>query len=693
MTNPIPLIKALAKPDQAMVTSAVNDWLDDHPEATTTVQDGTITKAKLATALQTSIDSIPAVDDTLATSGAAADAKKAGDEIAVLKSAVNNTVVATYSKNLFNPNEKLTGKYLNVNGTIEDYESTMITSFMPVVEGKYATFSKSTSSGRGTASANTYLFYDANKDVINGSGSTWKDKALVPAGAAYIRVCIGKTTSEFQVEMTDDGTFTSYVPYSVIYALKDDIIIPAAQVVGITDEIETVTVKGTNLATPQNSGIGAYFYNGSKIVFDPTYVSYAYVIAAIKPDTIYSFNVRAMWWILADDDDNVISYGNTPISGLYFNSGNATKLYYTMTKSSFENGFILSEGFSGVQDNIQKPVFVSGISQLMRDSWFAVALPRTKICFTVGIDEKLYFKNILALENNTIKLWVISSAVQEDDGVVVNPTEATAESNVYRYWVYDENLSLVAQLVLGQTAFSRVYADAVDNCSALMIGDSITARSGGKIGQTMLDAFTERNKTLTLLGTLGTGDNKHEGRAGWSAGDYFTDKQYEGVTNPFYNPSTETFDFSYYMTNQNYSDVDYVIIHLGANDLYSVDFWDSRAKIKQTQENLCAMIDSILAWNPNQKILIELAPTISSNSAHVDKVNQKLIRARFVNYNAETLCLLTKYANVRCSNDYMILDPATDLSDQIHPTDTGLEKIGMELVSQINCWQQDETGL
>ena len=90
MNNLIPLIKALAKPDQAMVTEAVNDWLDDHPEATTTVQDGTITKAKLATALQNSIDSIPAVDDDLDTSGAAADAKKTGDEVSNLKSAVNS---------------------------------------------------------------------------------------------------------------------------------------------------------------------------------------------------------------------------------------------------------------------------------------------------------------------------------------------------------------------------------------------------------------------------------------------------------------------------------------------------------------------------------------------------------------------------------------------------------------------------
>ena len=36
----------LAK-DPATIKASVEDWLDDHPEATTTVEDGSITKAKL----------------------------------------------------------------------------------------------------------------------------------------------------------------------------------------------------------------------------------------------------------------------------------------------------------------------------------------------------------------------------------------------------------------------------------------------------------------------------------------------------------------------------------------------------------------------------------------------------------------------------------------------------------------------
>ena len=55
--------------DPAVIEGAVNDWLDDHPEATTTVQDGSITKAKLDSDLQGTVDDVgklnSAVDENL----------------------------------------------------------------------------------------------------------------------------------------------------------------------------------------------------------------------------------------------------------------------------------------------------------------------------------------------------------------------------------------------------------------------------------------------------------------------------------------------------------------------------------------------------------------------------------------------------------------------------------------------------
>ena len=56
----IPLVRAFSKaPTDAQVTTAVDAWLDDHPEATTTVEDGAITKAKLDSTLQEVVDEVP----------------------------------------------------------------------------------------------------------------------------------------------------------------------------------------------------------------------------------------------------------------------------------------------------------------------------------------------------------------------------------------------------------------------------------------------------------------------------------------------------------------------------------------------------------------------------------------------------------------------------------------------------------
>ena len=54
----IGLIKAMGSPSDEQVAGAVGDWLDDHPEATTTVEDGAITKAKLDSNLQGTVDDV-----------------------------------------------------------------------------------------------------------------------------------------------------------------------------------------------------------------------------------------------------------------------------------------------------------------------------------------------------------------------------------------------------------------------------------------------------------------------------------------------------------------------------------------------------------------------------------------------------------------------------------------------------------
>jgi hypothetical protein len=129
----------------------------------------------------------------------------------------------------------------------------------------------------------------------------------------------------------------------------------------------------------------------------------------------------------------------------------------------------------------------------------------------------------------------------------------------------------------------------------LFIGDSKT--DANEYTQYLLNMFESDEMSVELLGTRGdTAQNRHEGRSGWSAEFYVENNASRGVKDengkfpdsPFFNPETKKFDFSYYMTQNGYTGVDYVFINLGTND---------------TVDNFIGyyhdMIDGIRAYNKN----------------------------------------------------------------------------------------------
>lgn len=140
---------------------------------------------------------------------------------------------------------------------------------------------------------------------------------------------------------------------------------------------------------------------------------------------------------------------------------------------------------------------------------------------------------------------------------------------------------------------------------ALFIGDSLI--EDNVITQTVLDnvtANTDSTYALTLLGTLGSGANKHEGRGGWGYGSLSTNG-----ASPFKNGSA--FDFSYYMTNssQSMASGDSVFLLFGTNDLYGQDTdAEADATIGDMTTYLNAIIASIHAYQSGIKIWIGMIP-------------------------------------------------------------------------------------
>lgn len=315
------------------------------------------------------------------------------------------------------------------------------------------------------------------------------------------------------------------------------------------------------------------------------------------------------------------------------------------------------------------------------------SLPKDEYFMTVGIAEDWFSESFVTPKGFCVNMYSGSEADRYIDKYSFTNNRAYYGNNAYLWNLYDSFLNPVK--IEANTGFGyarNCKALNLQNCSLLCIGDSTVDHD--VMTAKIKSFFTENGKTVTLLGTLGDGKgtgNNNEGRTGWTTSDYFTNKTYDGVVNPFYNPSSQTFDFAYYMRNHNYSSVDFVAIQLGINDLYNFD----DTKIIPTWENIKAMIDSIHAFNPSVKVILNL-PTTPNADQSKHSVFEPLYRNRVVRYcdyattKAKELYPTTR---VRVSYNHLILNPDTDIRDNVHPTNGGYEKMGLEVCNQINCWQ------
>ena len=225
----------------------------------------------------------------------------------------------------------------------------------------------------------------------------------------------------------------------------------------------------------------------------------------------------------------------------------------------------------------------------------------------------------------------------------------------------------------------------------MFIGDSITAN--GIYPNEVKNLFDNDDMSVQLIGTLGT-SAKHEGRGGWSAEDYCTKSSYNDYTNAFYNPSTNHFDFSYYMSNNNFDGVDYVFISLGINDVFKQTKPLSDAKYDSIISYYNEMITSIRAYNANIKIFVGL-PILPANSDWALSYNADITKAErlgliqrliqeYDDRESEGIIVVPLYCVVDTERDFptesrpiCARDSSTIeyVTDQTHPKTQGYYKI------------------
>ena len=169
-------------PTDAQTAEAVSDWLDDHPEATTTVEDGAVTLNKLHSGV---------IDSTLSAQGAAAEAKTTGNYINVL------TDRETALDGIVSQEWEIGMRYL-VNG-VETWSGTS-TSRMSTKPGTYIRFNKD-----DLIVMKKTMDYQFLVVYSTDNGSTWTSTSNRDLPYSILEdsigwICIKKTSGTFTEE-------------------------------------------------------------------------------------------------------------------------------------------------------------------------------------------------------------------------------------------------------------------------------------------------------------------------------------------------------------------------------------------------------------------------------------------------------------------------------------------------------------
>ena len=230
----------------------------------------------------------------------------------------------------------------------------------------------------------------------------------------------------------------------------------------------------------------------------------------------------------------------------------------------------------------------------------------------------------------------------------------------------------------------------------LLIGDSWTAP--GKYARELQALFASADEpmNITLLGTLGNGgayvgpeNGYHEGHGGYSAKIYCTESTYNTYANAFYNQTSNTFDFSYYMTNCGFSSVDDVFINLGINDVATMQDYDEILSYWDI------MVNSIKSYNSGIRVFIGLCGlpaqykySVTNNNCNREKARRlffhKKLFERYGSRENEGIIIVPLHLSIDSKHDFPSEQRARSYRDStlveyctdvVHPNDIAYNKI------------------
>lgn len=256
--------------DPTIVNAAVSDWLDDHPEATTTVEDGAISYAKLNSSLQGTVD-----------------------DVGKLKSDVDDFSETVEGKNKYNPAacSPEDGKlYDGTTGAIKAGASYAATGKIPVEENTQYTFSATT---KAAEYARPYFYSGSSGGTYLSRGDQGGTTFTTPVGCTFVAFNLfgrSHTTEDYNAAiaaaMLEIGAVaTAYEPYFI-----KQMVVPSGieggSAIGAFQAV-TGASSPVNMFDKSLAVDGKYINSGSVV----TLADWAYTgKIPVKPNTQYNIS-------------------------------------------------------------------------------------------------------------------------------------------------------------------------------------------------------------------------------------------------------------------------------------------------------------------------------------------------------------------------------------------------------------------
>lgn len=266
---------------------------------------------------------------------------------------------------------------------------------------------------------------------------------------------------------------------------------------------------------------------------------------------------------------------------------------------------LIDADFTDIADNFQAPASTYaelGISDqcIAISDWDVDILCPSTIYAVVGLETNLYWDSLIqGGDINNVIVEVEGNGLNLGNRWSYTPSAAGSFSITVR--VRDLSYRLLAAKTI--TVVASVYAaGSATIINAIHIGDSMIDNAYHL--DHLESDMAGSNITYNIFGTR----PHSEGRGGWTSSQYITLAESGGVTNAFFNPNTQKFDFSYYMTQQGYSNIDVVWLFLGTNDVKGqTQFSGIEGSANITIKNLNEIIASIHDYDSDIKIVVNTA--------------------------------------------------------------------------------------